>query len=252
MRSPFPGMNPFLEQSELWSAVHSRLIVAIADSLIDQLSDKYRIEVEKRTYISEDGTDNLLVGIPDVAVLAQPTARETTATLLLDPQPQRVQIPDLTETTERFLEIREIATGKVITIIELLSPKNKRTGEGRTAYLRKRNQILSGATNLVEIDLLRAGLPMPMTPTNNPGTYRILLCRSQSFPWCDLYAFNLRQIIPTIPIPLLPGDHDAQLDLQTQIHYIYDRGRYHLAIDYNTILQPLLSEADQTWLKTFA
>jgi hypothetical protein len=62
MRSPFPGMTPVLEQSELWSTVHSRLIVAIADNLIDQLSDNYRIEIEKRTYTSEDST----VQIPDL------------------------------------------------------------------------------------------------------------------------------------------------------------------------------------------
>ncbi len=246
-------MNPFLEQPELWSAVHSRLIVAIADSLIDQLSEKYRIEVEKRVYSSEDDTDALLVGILDVAILVQPTIRETSlgATLLLDPQPQKVRIPDIAETTERFLEIREVATGNVVTVIELLSPKNKRTGEGRTTYLRKRNQVLSGGTNLVEIDLLRGGQPMPMTITDNPGTYRILLCRSQSFPWCDLYAFDLRQTIPTIPIPLLPEDDDAMLDLQAQIHYVYDRGRYHLAIDVDAILHPLLSEADRSWIKSF-
>jgi hypothetical protein len=33
MRSLFPGMNPYLEQPELWSAVHSQLDVAIADDL---------------------------------------------------------------------------------------------------------------------------------------------------------------------------------------------------------------------------
>lgn len=242
-------MNPYLEQPDLWSAVHSRLIVAIADSLVDQLSEQYRIEVEKRTYISEDDAESLLVGIPDVVVLAQP--RDTAPTLLLDPQPQKVQIPDLAETTERFLEIREVATGKVVTVIELLSPKNKRAGDGRTAYLRKRNQILASATHLVEIDLLRGGLPMPMSPTDNPGTYRIMLCRSQACPWCDLYAFSLRQPIPSIPIPLLPEDEEARLDIQAQLHYIYDRGRYHMAIDFNQLLQPLLSAEDAAWLKTF-
>ena len=61
MRSPFPGMDPYLENSQLWSAVHSRLIVAIADDLVDQLSENYRVEIEKRTYFSSE-EDSVLEG----------------------------------------------------------------------------------------------------------------------------------------------------------------------------------------------
>ena len=46
MPSPFPGMDPYLENSELWPAVHNRLIVAIADELVEHLSEKYRVEME--------------------------------------------------------------------------------------------------------------------------------------------------------------------------------------------------------------
>ncbi|WP_392533388.1 DUF4058 family protein [Nostoc sp. C117] len=37
MPSPFPGMNPYLENPELWPEVHSRLIIAIADAIAPQL-----------------------------------------------------------------------------------------------------------------------------------------------------------------------------------------------------------------------
>jgi Protein of unknown function (DUF4058) len=47
-----PLLFPHLENSEFWSAVHSRLIVAIADDLVDHLSEKYRVEIEKRAYFS--------------------------------------------------------------------------------------------------------------------------------------------------------------------------------------------------------
>lgn len=60
MRSPFPGMNPYLENPELWSAVHNRLIVAIADDLVDRLSENYRVEIEKRTYFNSD--ESVVVG----------------------------------------------------------------------------------------------------------------------------------------------------------------------------------------------
>jgi hypothetical protein len=242
MRSPFPGMNPYLESPELWSAVHSRLIVAIADELVDHLSQKYRVEVEKRTYFSS-GDESLLVGIPDVAVVTSRTSEPATATLVRwsttdrrsSPTPQKVRVPIAEEVTERYLEIREVATGQVVTTIELLSPKNKRTGEGRTAYERKRNQILASATNLIEIDLLRGGKSLPIEG-EVLGDYRILVCRGNQRPMGDLYAFGLREPIPTIAVPLLPGEAEPSLVLQKVMDYVFDRGRYHLAIDYQ---QPL-------------
>jgi len=127
-------MNPYLENSELWSAVHSRLIVAIADNLVDHLSEKYRVEIEKRTYCSSDA-GSLLVGIPDVAVVtSRATASPITTATVIPAQPQKVTVPISEEVNERYLEIREVATGTVVTVIELLSPKNKRSGEGRLAY----------------------------------------------------------------------------------------------------------------------
>ncbi|PAX52909.1 hypothetical protein CK510_16740 [Brunnivagina elsteri CCALA 953] len=69
MPSPFPGMNPYLENPEFWSEFHSRMIVAIADALDECLSRDYRVAVEKRVYLTEN-QDNILVGIPDVSVTA--------------------------------------------------------------------------------------------------------------------------------------------------------------------------------------
>ena len=67
MASPFPGMAPYLEMPDLWPEVHSRLIVAFADALDEQLSQRYRVAIEKRVYLSTP-EDSLLVGIPDVSV----------------------------------------------------------------------------------------------------------------------------------------------------------------------------------------
>lgn len=71
MPSPLPGMNPYLEQPELWSEFHSRMIVAIADTLDELLSRNYRAAVEKRVYLSQDD-ESLLIGIPDVSVNSNP------------------------------------------------------------------------------------------------------------------------------------------------------------------------------------
>jgi hypothetical protein len=243
-------MDPYLENSELWSAVHNRLIVAIADDLVDHLNEKYRVEIEKRTYFSSDD-ESLLVGIPDVAVVTGRAKESAVNTVTIAPlvYPERVMVPISEEVNERYLEIREVVTGMVVTVIEVLSPKNKRLGEGRLAYERKRNQVLASVTHLIEIDLLRGGKPLPMMG-EYLGDYRILVCRSKQRPIADLYAFNLRQPIPSVPIPLLPGEEEPVLELQKLLNYVYERGRYHLAIDYTQQPQPPLSEEDFQWVKT--
>lgn len=157
MSSPFPGMNPYLENPELWSAVHSRLIVAIADALADILSQDYRIEIEKRTYWHDETGDDVLISIPDVSVLSKinKSADINTSVAVAELpsiNPTKILLTAPEEITERYLEIREVKTGKVITAIEILSPKNKRTGEGKTAYLQKRRRVLQTQTHLIEID----------------------------------------------------------------------------------------------------
>jgi hypothetical protein len=248
MGSPFPGMNPYLENPELWSSVHSRLMVAIADELVNHLSEKYRVEIEKRTYFAND-EESILVGIPDVAIAtrASSSASGSKSTLTLPVQPETVTVPLAEEVTERYLEIREVATGRVVTVIELLSPKNKRPGEGRIAYLRKRNQVLASTSHLVEIDLLRGGQPLPMSG-DHPSHYRILVCRSDRRPNAELYRFNLQQAIPPVPIPLIANEPEPLLDLQPLLQRVYQKGRYYLAIDYSKPTIPPLEDSDAEWV----
>jgi hypothetical protein len=243
MPSPLPGMNPFLEAPELWSEFHSRMIVAIADALDETLSRDYRVAVEKRVYLDQ-GDETILIGIPDVSVMAPPKATAT-PTAVLD-APITVEIPLEEEVKERFLEIREVATGRVVTVIELLSPKNKRSKMGRETYLQKRRQIMMSQTHLVEIDLLRGGEALPMTGAIE-SDYRILVSTSEHRPKAQLYAFNLRQVIPTIAVPL-NDTATVSLDLQPLLHRVYDKARFELAIDYQQALSPRLSEQDTGWI----
>jgi hypothetical protein len=244
MPSPLPGMNPYLESPELWSEFHSRMIVAIADALDTTLSQDYRVAVEKRVYLTQ-GEETILIGIPDVSVTATPQANSGTATAIAT-EPMVVEIPLAEEVQERYLEIREIATGRVVTVIELLSPKNKRSGDGRDAYSQKRQRIMLSQTHLAEIDLLRSGDPLPIVGAAT-SDYRILVSRSDRRPKAQLYAFNLRQPIPAIQIPLA-ADTAVTLDLQPLLHQIYDRARLALAIDYQKSPIPKLSSDNQAWL----
>jgi hypothetical protein len=213
MPSPFSGVDPYLENPEFWSEVHNRLIVAIADSLSPHLRPKYRVAIEKRVYESED---SLLVGIAE-------------------------------EVRESYLEIREIASGQVVTVIEILSPKNKRSGVGRTAYEKKRRQVLSSATHLVEIDLLQGGTQMPLLGTVPLMNYYILVSKSDQRPLADLHPFGLREEIPIFTVPLMSEEVEPEVDLQLLLNAAYDRASLDLAIDYSQAPSSNLSADDTQW-----
>ena len=106
--------------------------------------------------------DSLAIGIPDVAILGQSSPDHSPSRSTAVAEPMTIELPMLEEVQERYLEVREVGSGQVVTVIEVLSPKNKRTGEGRQAYLSKRQRILASQTHLIEIDLLRGGESLPM------------------------------------------------------------------------------------------
>lgn len=272
MRNPFPGMNPYLEQPELWHQVHNRLIVAIADAITPQIVPKYRVSIEERVYTSVE--DSLLVGIDvrralsirpelmprgrgaDVAVSSRDATRtEITLTAPKLTEPVKVRVPVPEQVIERFLEIRSTQTGAVVSVIEVLSPKNKRSKEGREAYESKRQKILGSTTNLVEIDLLRMGDPMPVrayrdTPLLEDAEtgYRILVSRGYCRPDADLYTFGLKDPIPTFPVPLREADPEPVVDLQELLNQVYERARFDLAINYSQPVKPSLSPEEASWV----
>ena len=255
MPSPFPGMDPYLEQPAFWSSFHSRLIVAIADALAPSLRPKYYVEVETRTYL-DTLDDEILVGIPDAVVLSSKTVANSEIrteakipSMAVQPRPKRVTVPMPVEFNERYLEVRELGTDTVITVIEVLSPKNKRKGEGRTVYEIKRQTVLGSLSHLVEIDLLRGGKPMAMSGDDNSADYRILVSRRQRRPTAELYGFSLREAIPDFLLPLMSGDAEPWVDLQAILNGVYDRAGYEARVDYRQPPPPpALGEANQQWL----
>ncbi|MBD2629701.1 DUF4058 family protein [Trichormus variabilis] len=248
MQNPFPGMNPYLEQPELWHQVHNRLIVAIADDLTPQIAPKYRVSIEERVYTSVD--DIFLVGIADVAVAKRNNNAETGTTLTTTKaaEPSKVKVPMYEEVIERFLEVKATQSREVVTVIEILSPKNKRSTEGRTVYENKRQKILASATNLVEIDLLRLGESLPILGAIK-SDYHILVSRSHQRPDADLYSFDLQDPIPVFPVPLRLRENEPVIDLNRLLNEIYERARFDLAIDYSQVLKPALSSDQESWVR---
>ncbi|MBT9316006.1 DUF4058 family protein [Leptothoe spongobia] len=243
---PFPGMNPYLESPSLWPEVHSWLIVELARMLNPQITPKYRAAVEKRVY-----EETVLIGIPDVSLVQQkPEARQEAATLTATvSQPVLVELPEWEATVERYLEIRDVTTGEVVTVIEVLSPKNKRSGEGRNQYLTKRTKVLNSESHLVEIDLLRSGDPLPVNSAQI-SDYRVLVSRVAQRPVAELYPFTLRDSLPCFAIPLRSGDDEPVIDLGQLMQVVYDAAALDLTIDYQQQPVPPLRKADYAWLES--
>jgi len=246
MESPFPGMDPYLEHPSLWPDVHNRLIAALADDLSERVAPWYYVGLEQRTYFLK-ADDLVFIGRPDIAVAS---AAEVS---VLAPQPAtsvtvlEVEVPMQDEVSENFLEIHEVKTGKLITLLELLSPVNKLHKQGREEYERKRGYVFRSWTHLVEIDLLRAGNPMPVVGAQMQSDYRILVSRGTQRPRAALIVFTLRQPIPTFTLPLLPGDDEPEVALNRILHVLYRRARFDLRLDYTQPPIPPLAEADAAW-----
>ena len=248
MPSPFPGMNPYLEHPEFWSEVYHRLITAIADIIAPLIRPKYYAAIEKRAYLSEI-EDSVLVGIPDLAVYTKRTpTNQTGSTVALATQTEAISVtvPIPEEIRESYLEIREVGTGTVVTVVEIISPKNKRAGEGREAYEKKRKQLLGSSTHLVEIDLIRSGQPMRILEEIK-SDYRILISRSDRRPRAYLYAFSVRDAIPSFSLPLQSGESEPLVELQNLLNGVYERAGYDLRLDYTQEPVPKLKPEDAIW-----
>ena len=250
-RPAFPGMNPYLEHPALWPEIHYGVVGGMIRVLNPQINPRYRAAVDQRVYM-----DTVMVGIPDDTVIeqtssTQPTLKRSASTAAVANKPERVTVPMLEEVTERYLEIREIATHKVITVVELLSPKNKRSGEGRKQYLSKRQSILSSQSHFVEIDLLRSGEPMPIEG-GRKSNYQILVSRAKERPAAERYPFNLQDPIPCFPLPLQVGDDEPVIDLGQLIRQACEEAAIDLSIDYTQPPTPMLDDEDAVWLQSLS
>jgi hypothetical protein len=251
MRPPFPGMDPWLESPTIWPDVHSSLITSIRDALAPVVEPRYFVGVESRTTILSS-LDIDRVYKPDISVHAvesQAASHGPVVAVLerTDVETISVAVPTSEETEETFLAIRELPGRKLVTVIEVLSPSNKKTEDARGQYLKKREDLIHSRVSLVEIDLLRAGDPMPFKPPAPITDYRILVCRARQSNDAVLYAFPCTAPIPRIPIPLLPGDPEPDLDLNAVLHSLVERARYDLIIDYSQPPDPPLRPALESW-----
>jgi hypothetical protein len=250
MPSPFPGMDPFIEMF-VWKDFHSRMITAAADALEVNLPERYVIRVERRAYVEHDSGDASLRE-PDIAIvddqpeLATARAHSTGASTAVVPVICELPMPQ--EHRESYLEIKDEESKEVVTVLEILSPNNKRPGSvGREEYLKKRESILRTRCNLVEIDLLRGGVRLPMASPLPSGDYFAIVSRARERPHAAVYGWKLDQRIPQIKVPVSSSDSDLDLDLQGVVDLVYRRARYR-SLNYAADLSPPLDAEQRRWV----
>jgi len=241
-------MNPYLEQEDVWQGFHNRMIPAISDALSPQVDPYYIVDIEEQIYIHEPTSQQrVLAGRADVGVSqGKMSSGEVAANVGVLEAPERVLIPAVVDMEKHtFLEIRDRMNHQLITVIEVLSPTNKRAGADRQQYLSKRLTIMRSQAHFVEIDLLRGWQRMPSEKAS-VCDYCLLVSRVEDRPHAGFWPVGLRERLPTIPIPLRSPHVDAHLDLQEVLHGVYDRAHYKSYIYDGTPTPPLTAE-DRVW-----
>jgi len=262
MPSPFPGMDPYLENPEIFPDLHDSFITYLRAKLQAGLPPPYYAALGRRVWIEAArrsiGPDvNLLRSgaltksqaqpAGALAIAARPATRPVVVKVFHD------------EFREPFVEIYVKTEGgrRLVTSIEVLSPSNKTPGDqGSELFLRKQRELLSGKVNLVDIDLLRGGKHATAVPLEQA----LAACGSFDYhvsvhPFDDVetyyvYPMSLKEPLATIEIPLLPGDAGVLLDLQAVFDRCYDEGPYAREIDYSeSQIVPALSADQAAWVK---
>jgi hypothetical protein len=247
-------MDPYIERPVIWADVHDSLVAAIKALLQPQLKPKYVALIQDRLYVTEMQRPVQ----PDVAVVRSRTSRPEsarpggTATVVLAPDPATVFLVPREEVREPYIQIVEpAARRRVVTSIEVLSPKNKRGGAGRRDYVQKRGELWGGGANLVEIDLLRSGRSttrLSEEQLSQLGRFHYVIAVSRAEPpRREAYQTTVRGRLPRVAVPLAAGDADVTLDLQAAFTRCWDEGAYPDLLRYEGPPPGPMSAEDVAW-----
>lgn len=257
MQPPFPGMDPYLEDPEVWPGFHHHLAEEIMTMLNAQLDPRYFAEVEVRNVLDDTMVVMAMDTRPDVSVVdtlpqTDVVAQSGVSQAILTAPVQRTVA--LGQTRLRTVQVRLTADKRLVTAIELLSPTNKR-GRGLERYRQKRAKVLRTNVHLVEIDLLRGGERPGWEVLSPPfaAEYICLVNRAsnQNERISEIWPVDLNQPLPTMPVPLLPNDADIPLNLNLALEQIAVRAAYPRRLDYSQpVPLPALRPAMAQWVQT--
>jgi hypothetical protein len=212
-------MDPYLEHPQLWPAFQHQLLACLYQVLLPGLVDRYRARVGTRTYTSE-------------MALFTSVVKEDHA--------------------EEYIEVRNRSDGRLVTLVEVVSPANRTTAAGRAAYLERRRDALAQRAGAVEIDLVLQGKPtLTFSRDGLPEyDYAVTVTRGSAPDRYEIYTTTLAKRLPKFKVPLAADDRDALLDLQAAFARAFDLGNFAAQLDYATAPPPdvPLTDAHRTWL----
>jgi Protein of unknown function (DUF4058) len=251
MKSPFPGMNPWLE-GYIWPDVHNHLARIFTELLAHQIAPKYVARIAVTMYMDYDPESEIGITYPDVELLRrgniakEPAVaygnRKTTEPTIISP----FKLP--IEQKVISVEVRDVEHNKLVTAIEILSPINKRK-PNLIDYREKINKLHKSGVHVLEIDLLRRGT-RPYAHAKSDKHYQMMLLRAKTNK-AAVWAVGIQDELPVLPVPLLAPDPDVALDLGQALNIIFERSLYHLSIDYKKDpAPPTFSEEDLAWIQT--
>lgn len=254
MPSPFPGMDPYLEDSAYWEGFHHVFITECMYALSERLPDGYLANVGERVELVSRNDEAAAQYVPDIVTMRdrrqgnQPESRSSQegGGIALATAPVTIPAVESLEVREGHIEVVRLPEYELVTSIELLSPWNK-FGEGVGEYRHKRRSLVSRGVHVVEIDLLRRGRRTELAQPLPPGHYYAFAFRADRRPDVDVYAWGLRHPLPGISVPLLAPDPDVSLELKDVVNSAYDRGRYARKLRYTGAPPEPLSPEDSAW-----
>jgi Protein of unknown function (DUF4058) len=252
-RSPFPGMDPYLEDPAYWEGFHDVLITECMYLIEEGLPQGYISNVKERAELIRADDPAAKVYIPDIGVARQVPARRRKRTegsggvaVASEIEPVTLASIDSIEVREAYIEILRVPGYELVTVIELMSPWNKHGG-AIGIHQGKRASLVRDGVHFVELDLLRGGTRTKLSEPLPAGDYYAMVFRGDRSPDVDVFAWRLADKLPTIPIPLRAPDKDVPLNLGAAVHTAYERGRYDRKLRYGRELDLPLAPREAKW-----
>lgn len=240
-------MDPYLESPALWPDFHLTFLVSFREVLNRGLPAKYVARLDRYVWVDDTDTDEVrVVGKPDAFVSDALGAAASPPSAVLA-APATVTLPATGRKGKPFLRIVDNEAHRVVTVVELLSPTNKKPGKDRDAYLLKRQEYLETQVSLVELDLLRSGTRPPVEGPLPAADYYVIVSTPAERPRAGVWHFTLRDPLPVIPVPLADSDPPVELPLQAAFARAYDAGGYAREVDYTQAPDPVLKPPDAAW-----
>lgn len=212
MASPFPGMDPYLEDPDLWPGIQIHMTVRLSAYLNRTLPRRYVARLDERYWIDDDENRESLIQVLDRDAERQPV------------------------TVIQVVTPRNKTPGH----------------HARRLYVSDQCATLKKRLNLLEIDLLRDGTHTVSVPANCVvglrSHYLVCLTRGRAPARKEVWPIRLQDRLPCIPVPLHGSDSDVVIQLQPIFDQIYAEGAYDRCIDYRGAPVGKLTTAETLWV----